>query len=130
MPIIYQHRYTKNECLINPEVLYVFGDNLLNVGYAGQAIIRGAPNAVGLYTKKSPMEYLTDTDLELVLQRSEKRRHRLELHFNRRGTIIWPKDNIGTGLAALRQHAPMIADYWNGFLNHLDGNYHMRTVRI
>ena len=34
--------------------LFVFGDNDARRGLAGQAVIRGEPNAIGLATKRSP----------------------------------------------------------------------------
>ena len=38
----------------NEDLIYVFGDNLLKTGTAGQAVIRGEENAFGIPTKKEP----------------------------------------------------------------------------
>ena len=46
--------YSINDCSLNKNKLYVFGDNLKRVGMAGQASIRNIYNAVGLATKKAP----------------------------------------------------------------------------
>ena len=54
-------RYTREDLKANPTALFVFGDNYLGVGYGGQAFsARGEPNAVGVITKYSPSQYLTD----------------------------------------------------------------------
>jgi hypothetical protein len=38
----------------NRDCLFVFGDNDARQGFAGQAVIRGEPNAIGLTTKRIP----------------------------------------------------------------------------
>jgi hypothetical protein len=38
----------------NPNMVFVFGDNLLHVGKGGAAILRDEPNAYGFITKKYP----------------------------------------------------------------------------
>jgi hypothetical protein len=57
-------------------LIFVFGDNLLGFGRGGQAIIRGAPNAFGVPTKRKPamsagsfFEEGNEADLDAVLVR-------------------------------------------------------------
>lgn len=38
----------------NKDHIFVFGDNLLGVGYGGAAVLRDEPNALGFITKKKP----------------------------------------------------------------------------
>ena len=45
---------TIDDCIMNPQNIYVFGDNLTSKGTAGQAIIRGCPNALGVPTNILP----------------------------------------------------------------------------
>jgi hypothetical protein len=37
-----------------PNYTFVFGDNLKQTGYAGQALIRSEPNSFGISTKRLP----------------------------------------------------------------------------
>jgi hypothetical protein len=45
---------TKNYLRSNPDHVFVFGDNLLHVGYGGAAALRDEPNSYGFITKKAP----------------------------------------------------------------------------
>jgi len=52
MPLIFQDLITENDLIDHPDRLYLFGDNELCEGRAGQArVCRGHPNAVGVATK-------------------------------------------------------------------------------
>lgn len=44
--------YTPELLEKNPDTIFVFGDNSRRIGRGGQAIIRGAPNALGIVTKR------------------------------------------------------------------------------
>ena len=109
--VIIVKRYTRALITANPEVLFVFGDNLARVGYGGQAAeARGCKNAVGIPTKISPSQVITD---ELVYQNPHRycvpvkeAFDELHAHLSKGGVVCWPKDGVGTGLAALSTHAP------------------------
>lgn len=112
MPLIYQHRIYRSDLQRNPNVLYVFGDNVDRYGLAGQAKeMRGEPNAVGVATKWHPTKqsnaYFSNerfqeqskiirADLEPVLQA-----------LFRKKVVIWPADGIGTGLSDLPSRSPL-----------------------
>ncbi len=62
-------------CEDNPELTFIFGDNLLRIGMGGQAIIRNQPNAMGIATKRKPamtprsfFDEDSDDDLDAVLK--------------------------------------------------------------
>jgi hypothetical protein len=44
--------YTPELMELNPDVVFVFGDNTRRIGKGGQAIIRDFPNALGIATKR------------------------------------------------------------------------------
>jgi hypothetical protein len=44
--------YTPDLMELNPDTVFVFGDNARRVGKGGQAIIRDYPNALGIATKR------------------------------------------------------------------------------
>jgi hypothetical protein len=48
-------KYVTEEFLkANPNVTFVFGDNLIRKGKGGAAVLRDEPNAYGFITKKAP----------------------------------------------------------------------------
>ena len=95
-----------------PETLVVFGDNLLETGKGGQAIVRDEPNAFGIPTKRAPKRtddaYFSDKpdEIEAVLDALETLRGR---------DFVLPEAGIGTGLAQLQQRSPQIADLLDSF---------------
>ena len=93
--------------------LFVFGDNTLKKGMGGQAReMRGEKNSVGIITKKypsmSPKSFLTGMSVVRWFGWNFHQFNRLCAHSKRGGTIVWPKDGIGTGLAELEYRAPLI----------------------
>jgi len=53
MPNIPNHM-TKEYLRAHPEVIFVFGDNLIHRGKGGAAKLRDEPNTYGFITKKYP----------------------------------------------------------------------------
>lgn len=109
--VIIVERYTREIITTNPDVLFVFGDNLARVGYGGQAReARGCKNAVGIPTKVSPMQKITDELVQLNPARYcvpvREAFDKLHAHLKEGKHVVWPKDGVGTGLAALPTHAP------------------------
>ena len=110
MPIKLQKWITRRDLRANPHTLYVFGDNLLRKGYGGQAAaMRGEPNAVGIPTKASPSVYASDAMALGFLGRWFEEFENLEYFLKvGGGTVVWPEDGIGTGLADMKTHAPVL----------------------
>lgn len=116
MPVKFIRRYTREKIRHNPEVLYVFGDNVARYGLGGQAAeARGEPNAVGIPTKWKPArnkgDYLRDSDFERWLEIAWPDFKRIADHLAKGGIVIIPADGIGTGLAELPNRAPRIYEY-------------------
>lgn len=117
MPISFRANITREQLRSQRSTLFVFGDNLAQTGFGGQAKeMRGEPNAVGLPTKRLPnMEpnaFLKDSDWRLIHQTVSAASGKLFTHLLRGGTVVWPRDGIGTGLAQLEKHAPEIAKFY------------------
>lgn len=108
---------TTTLCQKNPEVTFVFGDNLIKKGEAGQAIIRKEPNAFGVPTKRlpsmTPDSFYSDNDSEYEATRTALK-HLWAIHLNGR-SIVLPKSKIGSGLARLHDNAPKIAKMIDDF---------------
>lgn len=95
--------------------IFVFGDNMLGLGFGGQAReMRGEPNAIGVPTKWSlgtrPQDYFTDEDLQ-----NPDVRHAIREAFQQMRAaltvgkdVVIPADGLGTGLAQLPTRAPKI----------------------
>lgn len=127
MIVLKQHRIFRSDLKNNPEVLYLFGDNLTRIGLGGQAAeMRGEPNAFGIATKKDslynhPTSYFQDNaeTKRIILNELSKLAHKIE--HEKWDIIIIPSDGIGTGLAKMQQYCPNALAFLNGMLNSLGG---------
>lgn len=104
---------SRRDVRANPNTLYVFGDNMKGYGYGGQAaVMRGAPNAVGIPTKWEPAmhddAFFADADWPFIADLVLDRFKRLVDHLAKGGDVVWPQDGVGTGRAKLRSRAPLI----------------------
>lgn len=125
MPVIKQKWITRDDLKRNPGHLFVFGDNMARRGLGGQAKeMRGEPNAVGVPTKWEPTMYPSgffgEADLEKVKPSIDEAFERLRAHLARGGTVVLPRDGLGTGLAALDGRAPSIAALIQAHIEALD----------
>ena len=117
----YVEKLSVKELRDNPNKVYLFGDNLIGRGKAGQAIIRDEPNAVGIPTKKSPSmdENAFFNDAEFA-----ENTKAIDDAFNRipeGSDIVVPEAGLGTGLARLESKAPRTFEYLNNKLAELRG---------
>ena len=102
-------RYWRQMIRANPQVLFVFGDNLARTGFGGQAReARGELNAVGIPTKISPYEYLTDDNFYDAKQPIVIAFVTLAQHLRHGYDVVWPLHGVGTGLARLSETAPQV----------------------
>lgn len=110
MPIKLQKWITRADLRANPDTKYVFGDNLRRIGYGGQAAeMRGEPNAVGIPTKISPTHFATDDKALDFLRIWVIEFENLDYWLGAcGGTVVWPADGIGTGLADMPNRAPIL----------------------
>lgn len=127
MPLIIVPRYTRADLRANPTWLYAFGDNMLEKGLGGQAkAARGEPNAVGIPTKWSPSldaeAFFSDKDYPLIQPFILTAFARLWQHLSEGGTVVWPKDGVGSGLAELEARAPRIWTYLEEMSRGLSGD--------
>ncbi len=105
--------YSVDLCRLNPNHVFVFGDNTLGFGKAGQAAIRDEPNAFGVATKVRPDNapgafFVDDLYSEtLMLIATEQLTEKLRLG----ATLVIPvlpngMISLGCGLARLPETAP------------------------
>jgi hypothetical protein len=115
--------YTRQLIRSNPEVLFVFGDNMARVGYGGQAReARGEPNTVGIPTKVSPSDYFYDDHFDEAKEQIVQAFVILAQHLRAGHDVVWPFDGVGTGLARLSETAPTI---FAGLEDCKQGLFHM-----
>lgn len=94
--------------------IFLFGDNLLEWGFGGQAKeMRGEENAVGIPTKKAPSNNSNSffTDKEFASNKNSIDEAFGKIPADK--TIIIPKAGLGTGLAQLEEKAPRTFAYLN-----------------
>jgi hypothetical protein len=125
MPVVKQKWIMRTDLKKNPEHLFVFGDNMARRGLGGQAKeMRGEPNAVGVPTKWEPSMFpsgfFVEADLEKVKPSIDVAFERLRAHLARGGTVVLPRDGLGTGLAQLDGRAPSIAALIQAHIDALD----------
>jgi len=96
-------------CENNQDKFFVFGDNLLARGKAGQAVIRDCINAFGIPTKRLPCMdekcFFSDREDELF---NVQQALMFLYGVNQAKDLVWPKAGIGTGLAELEKRSPVI----------------------
>ena len=112
MGIWYSKEYTRALVQSTPVCLFIYGDNLLQQGLGGQAIIRHEPNTFGIPTKRAPNRldyaYFKDTEEELNAVRTSLR----ELwKLAQKRPIVFPYNGVGTGLARMEECSPKIYAY-------------------
>ena len=111
--IIFQHRIYRIDLRNNPDVLYVFGDNVDRVGLGGQAgEMRGEPNAAGVATKWSPFmdesAFFNDVDYDGIAKIIDTDFEPLFKAALNGKTIIIPADGLGTGLSEMPTRCPKL----------------------
>lgn len=113
MLIIRQKMIYRTDLQANPNLLYVFGDNLMRVGFGGQAKeMRGEINSLGIATKRLPEHgrydcYFHD-DQKCAWQSVDLDFKRLKVTSKIYKGIVIPADGLGTGLAKLSEYAPKL----------------------
>ncbi|QYO68054.1 hypothetical protein [Leptolyngbya sp. 7M] len=116
---------TRDYVRANRNKLFLFGDNLEQRGFGGQAAaMRGEPNAIGIPTKRSPSyaeaAFFTDNEFE-------QNKAAIDLAFariakavsNSTRVIVIPSDGLGTGRAELAKRAPRTFAYLQSRLTEL-----------
>ena len=111
MPIVYQTRINRQDLKVNPDVLYVFGDNDERRGYGGLAAsVRGEPNAVGVRTKKAPTmapgAFYSDSEKEKHVSDMASDLLPVEEHLRQGNIVVFPISPLGSGYAKLEELAP------------------------
>lgn len=118
MAVVRQKMIFRTDLQANPDVLYLFGDNVERVGLGGQAKeMRHEPNAVGIVTKWRPdmkdSSFFSDDQFEIIRPIILNDFSRPKKHLSLGGTVIIPSDGLGTGLARLDEVAPRCFAYLN-----------------
>jgi hypothetical protein len=106
---------TREYVRANRDKVFLFGDNLMQIGYGGQAAaMRGEPNAIGIPTKRRPD---SETDAFFSDRHFEHQKWFIDRAFKKleawpEGTVVViPSAGLGTGLAELDQRSPKTFAY-------------------
>ncbi len=114
--IIFQYRIYRSDLELNPDLIYCFGDNDDRVGLGGQAAeMRGEHNALGVRTKKHPDNKITsfysDDDYDECIRKLDEDFAVIEALLGLDKVVVFPTEGFGTGLSALKEHAPKVLAY-------------------
>ena len=123
--IVQKEWYSVEQCEANEDTLYVFGDNSIQVGMVGQAVIRNCVNSFGIPTKKFPSmsenSFYNDGEndkmsimlaLTILSNRVVKGRY---------SKLVFPYDGLGTGLSQMPTRSPILYKYLNDELELMFG---------
>jgi hypothetical protein len=117
---IFKGFWTVEDVRNKPNYLFLFGDNDIQKGTGGQAIIRYEPNAFGIPTKKlpnfHPKSFYYDSEYENNISKINSAINKLIKYLERNKEIIgiyFPENGFGTGLANLQKNAQNTLKYLN-----------------
>ena len=107
-------RITRDDVRAEKDKIFLFGDNLTERGFGGQAAeMRGEENAVGIPTKKAPSNnpnsFFTDKEFAVNKKAIDEAFGKIPSD----KTVVIPKAGLGTGLAQLEEKAPRTFAYLN-----------------
>ncbi len=119
MIIVQKEWYSVEQCMTNPLNLYIFGDNTKRVGKGGQAQIRNCSNSFGIATKLAPSmdsnSFFKD-DIE-SLEFVEKDIKQLLQTMKDYKNVVFPYDQLGSGLSDMPNKCPLLYRRLNRMLN-------------
>jgi hypothetical protein len=126
MPFVVQKEwFSKEQIRENKDILFIFGDNYYRRGTGGQAkICRGEINCVGIVTKNRPShehedDYLSDIFMHNHIHQIVTDFQPVVHQLKSGGTVIFPADGIGTGLAKLQEKAPLTFEFLQRYIEYV-----------
>ena len=107
-------RIAREDVRAERDKIFLFGDNLKQTGYGGQAReMRGETNTRGIPTKKAPdnrpESFFSDKEFEANKKAIDEAFGKIPVD----KTIVIPQGGIGTGLAKMEEKAPQTFAYLN-----------------
>jgi hypothetical protein len=116
----FQGFWKPTTCFKNKKCLFIYGDNDVNKGLGGQAVIRHCENALGIPTKKFPSyntnSYYSDEEYKLNKHKINIAIRQIFEESKKYNVIYFPEDGLGTGLANLPKNAPRTLKYLNSMI--------------
>lgn len=112
MKTLVSRMFTIEQCRINFDTLFIFGDNTLRSGEGGQAYIRNQRNAIGIATKHNPgvdeKDFFRDDKFEDNCKIIDEDIERVKNYAKEKGMkqYCFPLNGLGTGRAMLHVKAP------------------------
>lgn len=110
--ILVSRKFSVEQCRVNFDTLFIYGDNLERVGMGGQAIIREQKNSLGFATKKAPSsgkdDYFTDEEYDTNCKIIEEEIVKIKKYADEYDykAIAFPWAGLGVGLSNMQQKCP------------------------
>jgi hypothetical protein len=113
-----EKKYNSALLRANPDVLFVFDDNLLGTGKSGQAIIRNEPNAIGVPTKRVASRtknsyFGTPENIEEEKAAIDAAFDKIRAAVTSGKRVYFPSEGLGAGTAQLAKRSPELYAYVN-----------------
>lgn len=115
--ILVSRKFSVEQCRVNFDTLFIYGDNLERVGMGGQAIIREQKNSLGFVTKKAPGagkdDYFTDEEFAENCKIIEEEIVKIKKYADEYDykAIAFPFMGLGTGLSEMPLRCPQTFFY-------------------
>ena len=121
--IEYWDHISREDVKNSPDKIFLFGDNLMEKGYGGQAKeMRDEPNAIGIPTKKFPFNDATSFFTDREFWSNKEAIDKAFAKIPRNKIIVIPSAGLGTGLAQLDIKAPKTFAYLLECIEKLENN--------
>lgn len=119
--VVCNEHYTVTLVESNPDLLFVFGDNLEGKGTGGQACIRYADNSFGIPTKVEPTmneqrAFFRDELIELNALVFTACIDFIQDQIEKGKIIVFPSSGLGNGYAQMSKRAPKTWELFNKML--------------
>ena len=112
---------SRKDAQAHPNIIFLFGDNLQEKGYEGQAKeLRGETDCIGIPTKKKPSMEPDAFFLDDEFDENKKAIDNAFKKIPKDKNIVIPKNGIGTGYARLEEKAPRTYKYLKKKLKELE----------
>jgi len=112
---IFKGNWTLQDVKNDESKLFIFGDNNARIGKGGQAIIRDCINSIGLRTKKGPnnksVAFYSDSEFESNCKKIFDDVIHIKSNLVNGTNIVFSNGGYGTGLANLKEKAPLTFKY-------------------
>jgi hypothetical protein len=131
--MIYRKKFITREYVkSHPTWFFVFGDNLMQSGFGGQAKeMRGEPNVIGIPTKHFPSmnakAFFSDKDYDKLWKILIPIINQIDDLLRNKEIVVFPTE-FGTGLSKLNEKAPRLFERLVSNIRYMELDYGVKHI--